>query len=311
MDAQVIRARSGRGATISGISYGIFAYNEAALLPAAVEAALRAARSVSVPVEITLVVSESEDGTEEIARGFERRHPQVRVVELERKGKVHAVLHFLEREARHEVAVIAGADVRPLPGSLHALLEPFGDERVGMAGPRVVPVPRQGRVPAMHRVLWEAHHQANMLGFRKLGELVVVRRSALAFAPVAGCDEAIIEAALEHAGYERAYVPEAIVENHSPTSLREYLAHRRRIHCMHLAMACTLGQRPATASFVVSARALVRVVRRRPLLVPVAVLTAIAEALGRWMGHLDASRGETAVLWEPSASARLEKVEVA
>lgn len=289
------------------VSVGMMAHNEQELIVKSLTAFLHQRSTWSVVTEIVVIVSGSTDGTEVRVRRLAAEDPRVKlVVEPVRTGKVVAVTQFLAM-ACHDICVVASADVVPAHDCVDNLVRPMlGEASVGMTGPTVLSLYRPGLVPAMHRMLWALHNRLNHTGrLPKLGEIVAVRRGLVHVDPIAGCDEVLLEASVTTSGYQLLFVPEAVVYNVAPTSVKEYLVQRRRIHAQHVTTAGTLGYRAASMNVYRGLIALVQEVRSRPQTVPVAIACIAAELVGRITGRLDARRGMSMTRWEQSRSAHV------
>lgn len=289
------------------VSIGIMAYNEEHFIGPNLLAFLTQQSRLTDVTEIIVIVSGSTDNTEVVVRRIAEDEPKVRlIIEPERRGKVFAVDHFL-REAHNEICVVASADVTPSPDCLDYLIRPMIDDvGVGMTGPTVVPVSRGGLLASMHRALWGIHNRmgANSSNV-KLGEIVAVRKSLAELNPVVGCDEVLLEASVVSRGARLSRAHDAIVHNVGPTTISEYLAHRRRIHVQHLVTRRDLGYCPATLPVRNALPALLAEVVDRPTILPAVFACAMAELIGRLLGRYDLHRGENALTWQPSLSARL------
>src|SRR3972149_10635036 len=158
---------------IGGCSIGIMAHNEerniGSLLAALVNSAISS--------EIVVVASGCTDRTESIVRSWQTRDKRIHLIVQEtREGKASAVNAFL-RHTKERVVVLCSADLIPDHGTIERLLEPFGDPEVGMTSARPVPVndPATFMGFAAH-LLWELHHQLNLSGQFKAGELIAFRK---------------------------------------------------------------------------------------------------------------------------------------
>jgi len=305
-DVVVDRVNTGWPHTVVPVSVGVMAYNEEGFIENSLLAFLTQESKLTRVDEIIVVVSGSTDGTESIAREIANHDPRVRlVVEPERRGKLFSVEHFLH-DALHEICVVASADVTPNQDCLDQLVLPMIDDpSIGMTGPQVAPMPRPGFVASMHEVLWAVHNRVNTdSSVAKLGEIVAVRKYLTSIDPVAGCDEVLLEASVVAAGARLAYARGAIVHNTGPTSISEYIAHRRRIHVMHLVTRRQLGYCPATLPAHRGMKALFTEIVCRPTILPAAVGCILAEVSGRTIARWDVRRGEVAMTWTPSASSR-------
>ncbi len=185
--------------------------------------------------EILVVASACDDETVptvlEIANQADGR---IRLyVEAERSGKAAAV-NFGIRETAMPAIVIISGDVLPEPGSIGRLVKALRAPGVGMAGGRPVPVnPTDNPVGYAVHLLWRLHHRL-ALHQPKLGEMIALRSEAVVSLPRTSVDEACFQAMLESQGWKSAYVPEAVVINKGPTTIRDFVKQRRQVHTGHL-----------------------------------------------------------------------------
>ena len=288
------------------VSVGLMAHNEAELISRSMASILDQRGQLAEIRELVVVVSGATDGTDLLVEQLARTDSRIRpVIEAERRGKVYAVDRFLSM-AREEVCVVASADVVLAPDCLDRLVSPLAiDGEVGMTGPRVIPQPKPGLVPRMHRVLWAIHNRLDAgVANAKLGEVVALRRSLARIEPVVGCDEVLLEASVVAQHHRLAYVPEAVVHNFSPQSLQDYIAHRRRVHAQHLSALRLVAYRPATLSLRHGVASLLREVVSAPNVIPAAAACCVAELVGRALGRMDVHWGRPTHTWLPTASAR-------
>ena len=269
------------------VAVGIPAFNEAATVARAARALLGQRGPHLREVAVVVVASGCTDDTVGEAERAVADDPRGRVLVQERReGKASAIAAFLDAVAGADVYVIAGADGVVEDGALEALVARFDDPSVGMTGGRPVPVndPRtlMGRVV---RLLWEMHHHVAMRS-AKLGELVAFRRAFDAMPRDTAVDEAAIEALILARGLRLSYVPEARVRMKGPTTVREFLRQRRRIHAGHLRLKRASGHAASTMSVRAILRAALAATPRSPRgivdLAAAGVLEATARALGAW-----------------------------
>ena len=83
------------------------------------------------------------------------------------------------------------------------------------------------------QLLWRLHHRL-ALHQPKLGEMMAIRAEALVTLPATSVDEACFQALLEANGWSSIYVPDAVVVNRGPTTIRDFLKQRRQVHTGHL-----------------------------------------------------------------------------
>jgi hypothetical protein len=259
--------------------------------------------------EIIVMITGSSDDTELIVRAASMKDPRIRIViEPEKIGKIHSVLHFLEL-AVNEICVIASSDVIADRTCFDNLYRPFlAGSNIGMTGPRVIPHIVSGRSPLatkLHDELWEMHHRVN-LKHAKLGEIVMVRNGFVIDAPcIAGCDEVMLESAVSVNGGSLSYVPEAVAHNFGPTEIADYIAHRRRIHAMHLVTRHELGYEAATVSPRHILVPLLRSLVRRPHKIGLILILVAIESKARFNARADARKGNGHLSWVPSNSTRV------
>jgi cellulose synthase/poly-beta-1,6-N-acetylglucosamine synthase-like glycosyltransferase/peptidoglycan/xylan/chitin deacetylase (PgdA/CDA1 family) len=100
------------------------AYNEAA----GIEAAVRSIAASTHPVEIIVVDDGSTDATADIVEAL--AIPGVRLIRQENGGKPSALNTGL-RAASHDLVVMVDGDTVFEPGTVHRLVQPFADPRIG------------------------------------------------------------------------------------------------------------------------------------------------------------------------------------
>lgn len=269
------------------VSIGVTAYNEAANIGKLLEALVgQDTRQIQID-EILVVSSGSTDGTDLIVGQWEKRDDRVRLLrQSKREGKASAINFFLQ-EARNKIIVLESADTLPLPNTVELLVRPLQDERVGMTGTRPVPVnPKDTFVGSVVHLMWELHHRL-ALESPKLGEMVAFRKVMDGISPESAVDEASLEAALHQAGFTLLYVPEAIVLNKGPESVRDLIVQRRRIQAGHLWLRANFGYRVATKSVLRILKHLLQATPRSAKGLLVAAGAMMLEAVGRGLGWFD------------------------
>ena len=275
---------------LANVSIVIPAYNEAAnigrLLAALLDQQTRYARIV----EIVVVASGCTDDTAEVARAFGRARPGVHVqVQERREGKVAAINAYLRRTPRPDVSVVCSADLDPAPDVVEKLVRFLRDNpRVGMVGGRPVPDNGDGElVGRMVRLLWELHHRVS-LEIPKMGEIVAFRAQLVEYvSELSVVDEASIEDIVRAKGYALGYVPDALVTNHGPETMREYFEQRRRIARGHYWLEFAFGYAVATLDRGLLVRAVLESARQQDTRGKLALAAAIgteiaARAVGFW-----------------------------
>jgi cellulose synthase/poly-beta-1,6-N-acetylglucosamine synthase-like glycosyltransferase len=224
------------------------AYNEERNIGQLLEALVRQRTKNVCLREMIVVSSGCTDNTEAIVRQWSLLDRRVRLlVQSKREGKASAVNMYLN-QTTEKIAVLCSADLMPEPDALERLLAPFADPEVGMTTARPVPVndPKTFMGFAAH-MLWGLHHRLNQTRF-KAGEMIAFRKIFERIPYHTAVDEASIEPVIRGQGYKAVYVPDAIVHNKGPETLKDFLSQRRRIYAGHLSVRDTLGYSVSTMS---------------------------------------------------------------
>lgn len=275
------------------ISVTVPAHNEESNIGLLLDSLRRQRLPGSRLVEIVVVASGCSDSTVEIVKDKARRSSvPIRLIEEPvRRGKVAAINTYL-RSSRARVGAICvcSADLlveRDTLARLVARLE--SDPRVGMCGARPVPTNAPGSfLGEATRFLWSMHHRV-ALEAPKLGELVLVRAGIVDQLPAdSAVDEASLEQMIRAAGYRLAYVPEAVVRNHGPETVVDFVRQRRRIAAGHYWLASVSGYRVSTMNLPRVVRLTVSELSRMERRPATFALGAIAlEGVARALGYLD------------------------
>ena len=298
-------SQNNRQATPIKASVGVIAHNEAANMGQLLDA-LVVQETTQVEIDEILVVSSgSTDGTDDIVLRWEKKDARIRLVrQAEREGKASAINLFI-KEARNEILVLESADTLPLVNTVETLVRPLQDKGVGMTGAHPVPLnSKQTFIGAVVHLMWELHHRL-ALERPKLGEMVAFRKVIDSIPLESAVDEASLEAVMQRAGFALLYVPDAIVLNKGPESIRDFIIQRRRIQAGHLWLRSNSGYQVSTKSVSRILNHLVQatVPSGRNLLVGAAAI--ILEALGRGLGWLDFKvLGKNPFVWKVAQSTK-------
>jgi biofilm PGA synthesis N-glycosyltransferase PgaC len=237
-------------------SVGIMAYNEEANIASAIDTILAQPVLFANVTELIVVASGCTDGTAAIVTVRADEDPRIRVIVQERRlGKASAINLFVGA-ARSPVLLMVSADVMVKEGTIDALLQHFEDPTVGMVGGHPIPVNDETTFLgyAVH-LLWRLHDRLARQS-PKLGEIVAFRNVVPGIPPDTAVDEISIQALVSQLGYRLVYEPEAIVYNHGPTTVRDFLRQRRRIYAGHLRIRRQQGYAASTMSASLIMRAL-------------------------------------------------------
>jgi hypothetical protein len=284
---------------------GVLAHNEAPTIERCLRAIL-AERHESVAVQSVLVVASGcTDGTEDIVRKIVAEDPRVRlVVEPQRSGKAGAI-NILLRESKDPIIVMLGGDIVFTPGSLVRLVEPFTDPSVGMTGARPIPTnTRRGILGTTVNILWDLHQEL-AIHKPKMGEAVAFRRVIESINQRTLADEGTIEHLMTARGLKLRYVPTAIVRNHGPETLSDFIAQRQRTHRGQLALASETGYRVSSLSLRALLSVTWRYWRAGRASAHQMAIAAVMEGMARSLARLSRlSSRQDVGLWQPIASSK-------
>lgn len=275
------------------VSVAVPAYNEERNIGLLIDS-LRAQRTRRAEiVEIVVVASGCTDRTAEVVRERESsRGPRVRlIVEPERRGKVAAINTYLQHGDPHVEAIcLCSADLLVAPDAVERLVQCLLiNHDIGMCGARPMPTNGHGTFlgEAAH-FLWQMHHQV-ALEAPKLGEMVMLRSGIVhGLPPESAVDEATLEQLVCAAGYRLAYVPEAVVHNHAPSTLRELFQQRRRIAAGHYWLRAVSGYAVSTMNIRRTLRLTLAELKHRSAEQTLYALGTIGvEAVSRGLGLID------------------------
>jgi cellulose synthase/poly-beta-1,6-N-acetylglucosamine synthase-like glycosyltransferase len=288
------------------VTVGVPAYNEERNIGKLLSTLLQQ-RTYGVRIdEIIVVSSGSTDKTDTIVEEIARRDHRVMLIrEEERRGKASAVNQIIKASS-NDVIVLESADTLPVEDTVEKLCRPFADESIGMAGARPIPVnDRKTFMGYVDFLLWTLHHHV-ALRSPKCGEMIAFRRVFNGIPEDAVCDEAWIEYEVRRRGYKVVYVPDAIVYNKGPETVRDFLKQRRRVTYGHLDLRRRTSYKVSTSDASLLLSAIADAFPRREPKRWVHFLALLAlEGLGRVLGYYDyyvARRSH--VIWEVAESTK-------
>lgn len=210
----------------------ITASREERTLGRAIEAFL--AQELGLDWEVLVVCPDEPTAT--VAAQYAVQAPQVRVLRDEGKGKP-AALNLGLSAAQGEIVVLSDGDVYVGPGSVHALLAPFTDPRVGIVSGHPVSVsPRETMLGYWSHLLVDAGaHQQRLKRARDgaflecSGYLYAFRRSLVQPIPEDSlAEDGLISHRVWEQGYLTAYAPDALVYVKYPSSYRDWMTQKIR-----------------------------------------------------------------------------------
>ena len=288
-------------------SVGVMAYNEEANILRTLRAIIEQESRKTCVAEIIVVASGCTDHTVPIVQEFMRDEPRVRLIVQERReGKASAINLFL-RQAISPILVLVGADTIPEKEALERLCAHFADTNVGMVGARPVPVNDEYTFTghAVH-VLWRLHDSMARRS-PKLGEVIAFRNVIEAIPTDTAVDEISIQACIARQGLRMVYVPDALVYNKGPVTVRDFLSQRRRIYAGHLQVLAKEHFEAPTMNVGAILRALVEnapYTLSTPRQICWTTGTMALEAFARMQGRYDVARHRSHHIWQAIASTK-------
>lgn len=222
-------------------SIGIMAYNEEANIGNLLKELLK--QKLGFVKEIIVVNDGSTDKTAETVQQF-LKDKKVKLITLKRRsGKVNAINHFL-KVAKSEVLILESADTIPHKEAISKLIEGFKDPKTGIISSRITPVNKESNFANFFGIfIYKLHHEISLKN-PKFGEMIAFR-NVVKKLPMTAVDEECLAMLIKKEGYGFKYCPEAIVYNKQPTSVKELIVQRRRIHAGHLDLS-KHGYQPST-----------------------------------------------------------------
>ncbi len=266
----------------------ILVHNEATNIARCLDSVLDQQTENVVVERIVVVSSGSQDGTNEIVAQFRADHPSLElVIESERRGKIAAWNLLLRKGSAGDILVSIGGDIIAQPGWLEALVDPLHDPRVGMTGGRPVPVDDESSFCGyLANVLWRVHHRVATVS-PKLGESIAFRHPGVEIPEWVIVDEAYLECHWLRQGRRLEYVPEAVVSNKGPETVRDFVRQYRRNVAGHLLLKKRFDYAVATLSIRQALRALRPELAASPRrLLRLAAILGLS-LYGRLLGHWD------------------------
>ena len=293
------------------VSVAVPAYNEGRNIGHLIDS-LRSQRTRRAQiVEIVVVASGCTDDTAKIVAERARRGgvPVRLIVEAERHGKVAAINTYLHHSHPGVDAIcLCSANLLVTPEVVERLVQCLAlNSDVGMCGARPMPTNGHGTFHGeATRFIWQMHHRV-ALEAPKLGELVMFRAGLVnALPPESAVDEATLEQRVSSAGYRLAYVPEALVHNHGPETLRDFIRQRRRIAAGHYWLRAVSGYSVSTMALGRTARLTFdELIALEGATRLYAIGTIGVEVLSRGLGWLDFRfRRKDHAVWKVSESTK-------
>lgn len=265
------------------ITVAICAYNEEKNLPTLINQIL--SQSIRVN-EIIVVSSGSTDNTDKIVKTFAKKDKRIKLIrESTRKGKVSAVRLAISNSTG-DIILLCSADVQLKKETFKELVKKFTNQ-IGMVGSHPIPTNNPNTFVGFYaHLLWKLHHEIS-LRKPKCGELIAFRNSGCSIPPDVPIDEAYLESKFVSDGYGIAYAPKAIVYNHGPDTIAEFIKQRRRIHSQHFFIKKHMGYSVSTADLMLIGQMLMNEAIANPISFPFIVGAVLIEGFSFALGAYD------------------------
>jgi len=215
------------------ISVGIMAFNEEKNIGRLLKAILSQKLNQIKITKIVIVSDGSTDKTDKIVKNFAKKNKVVKLItRKKRKGKALAVNKFI-KIAMSEILVLESADTLPEKDCIERLCLPLLKKNIGICASHPTPLNKKNSFLGFTiNLLWSLHHKISLKN-PKFGELIAFK-NIINKIPGTAVDEEYIAMLIQKKGFLAKYVPDAVVFNKGPTTIKDFLKQRRRIYCGHL-----------------------------------------------------------------------------
>ena len=285
------------------ISIGIMAFNEEKNISRLLKALL-SQKLKKVRIKEIIVVSDgSTDETNEIVRKFMKENKMVKLITGNKRiGKALAINRFI-KTAKSEILILESADTIPKEDCIEKLCLPLLNKNVGICASHPIPLNKKDSFMGFTvNILWLLHHKISLKN-PKFGELISFK-NVIKKLPNTAVDEEYIAMLVQKKGLLAKYVPNAIVFNKGPTTIKDFLKQRRRIYCGHLELKKESHYRVPTMSNFNILKNLIATLEIKPKHLIWTFWAIMLEAYARLLGMIDFySRKEHAV-WKIAESTK-------
>lgn len=215
------------------VSLIIAAYNEASVIAAKLDNIL----ALDYPrdrLEVLVVSDGSDDGTNEIVRGYAGRG--VKLLALPRQGKA-AALNAAVAAASGEILVFSDANSMYASDAILALVRPFADAQVGgVAGnQRYLSTKTAGPTDAGEKSYWGFDRKLKQFQSRAghttsaTGAIYAIRRHLFRSVPAGVTDDFVISTYVIAQGYRLVFAPDAVAYESVATKSNEEWMRKVRV----------------------------------------------------------------------------------
>ena len=278
----------------------ICAYNEETNIAGLLESIINQ-KITSFSLEEIIVVSSSTDNTNNIVNEYILKDKRIKlIIEKEKKGKVTAINTFL-KNAKNLNCILASGDIILKKDALEFLCKPLENPKIGICGGRPTPLNKKNTIVGnVVHILWEMHHYIALKN-PKFGECIAFK-NVFNKIPNNAVDEEYIAHLVKEHNLNGIYVPEAIIYNYGPESLKDFIIQRRRIHCGHLKLKKENSYIPASSNNGNIIKVINKLFKHNN---PIFIISAIfLEAYSRLLGNLDFLKKREHTNWTIATSTK-------
>ena len=285
------------------ISIGIMAFNEEKNISRLLEALLNQELKKVKIKEIIVVSDGSIDKTNEIVRKFMKKNKIIKLITRnKRRGKALAINRFI-KEASSKILVLESADTLPKRNCIEKLCLLFLNKNVGICASHPIPINKKDSFMGFTiNLLWSLHHKISLKS-PKFGELITFR-NIIEKIPNTAVDEEYIAMLIQKKGFLAKYVPDAIIFNKGPTTIKDFLKQRRRIYCGHLDLKKKKNYEVPTINNFNILKNLIADLDIKPKRLIWTFGAVILEAYARALGKIDFYTKKNHFIWEIAKSTK-------
>jgi len=268
-------------------SIGIIAYNEEKIIGKLLKSLQNQILDRVIIDEIIVISSASTDRTNEIVRSFSENDRKIKlIIENERKGKSSAINNFIQN-SQNEILIIESGDTVPAENTVEKMVSVFSDKNIGMTGGRPFPENKADSfIGYSVNLLWKLHHKMALIS-PKLGEMIAFRKAFDKIPEESAVDEASIEAQITSAGLKKKYIPDAIIHNKGPETIKDFIKQRRRIASGHLWLKDSTGYEVSSMKTSLLLKLMWEEIVQNPTMLFYLIGTIKLEQISRLLGWID------------------------